>query len=870
MNKKNKNRFLSHRGASCPTDRALPCDCSSYASPYPNPTTVFGALVGGPNVVAARQSGSSSAPSSGFFGFFDSRESYQTNEPALDYNAGWLVTTMSLAAMDEAAPQPGTLAATTMSSATTPLPVSQNAANSDSFAWDSCFDSGLGTYPQLPRAFLADLRKATTSSIASSRYEGGSFFFYFFPLARLLDSFFFKKRTISTSGEQEKKHSSSSRYSPRGTGSLRRFQGWQPDGIMLMAAGIASVAAVLAVSSVAASGGLWSLFGGGVGTRQKEPTAAARAAAEAAAAKNGNNPAVAAAVLAAFTKPRTARQQWFDGAVRLAAARNDVRMLDLLERYATPGGIAGSGTSEAAVGEAPASSTAAASATSLPHSSAARKTASSKPGVVFDPNAALPDGFTALLAAAAAAVCSPSKASPRAQLQPLTLPTGSMRSFASSESLPESAAALAAKNRAAAAGTAAAPASVLVQRASSPKAAPLPLRPPPVAFSSSSSSVSGSLPLPSTAVEFLLSRGADPRAKKRDGWGDTALHYAAAAGNVAAAIVLARAAPELLSTANFAGRTPAAVARFGWRDEVAAALDDLLEELGPIAELRAGTGSTKKARRARKAVSMARDKAAASVAAEALPDRSGGGGGAGHPAAGAAPAATAATAALAAAPAAAAAASTAAGAAAKGAAGAAEACSLPPPRQPAPLTRHELALVSRFADRGRDGWGSIGTRPARGIRSFRIAAALATVAWALYLTWRALRTLNDSSEAARYVYSVVFWLIEFFGFVFWCPLVVCLWRQVERPPRNLHRMLDGDKGLTRDSASTMVSSSAYPSVALIIACYVEPVEIIQVRLFLLLSFSTGFLCTFFLNIIFFQPPTHTHPHTHAHTLAHKS
>ena len=206
MNKKNKNRFLSHRGASCPNDRALPCDCSSYASPYPNPTTLFGALVGGPNVVAARQSGSSSAPSSGFFGFFDSRESYQTNEPALDYNAGWLVTTMSLAAMDEAAPQPGTLAATTMSSATTPLPVSQNAANSDSDAWDSCFDLGLGTYPQLPRAFLADLRKATTSSIASSRYEGGSFFFFFFRLLACLTLFFFSKREQSQPRGNKKKN----------------------------------------------------------------------------------------------------------------------------------------------------------------------------------------------------------------------------------------------------------------------------------------------------------------------------------------------------------------------------------------------------------------------------------------------------------------------------------------------------------------------------------------------------------------------------------------------------------------------------------------------------------------------------------------
>jgi len=103
-------RFLSHRGASCPIDRALPCDCSAYASPYPNPTTVWGALVGGPNVVP---SGSSSAVP-GFFGYFDSRESYETNEPALDYNAGWLVTTMSLAMIDEPAPQPGSIAATAM------------------------------------------------------------------------------------------------------------------------------------------------------------------------------------------------------------------------------------------------------------------------------------------------------------------------------------------------------------------------------------------------------------------------------------------------------------------------------------------------------------------------------------------------------------------------------------------------------------------------------------------------------------------------------------------------------------------------------------------------------------------------------------
>ena len=858
-------RFLSHRGASCPTDRALPCDCSAYASPHSNPTTIYGALVGGPNV--ADQS-SSAAP--GFFGYFDSRESYETNEPALDYNAGWLVTTMSLAVMDEPAMQPGTLAETTMSSASTPLPVSQNAANSDAYAWDSCFDLGLGTYPWLPNAFVTDLLELTMTSITKSRYEG-HFLFACFPL-----SFFFSKTFNSKLNTQQKKklkinkyinkQSSIFRYEPRGTGAFRRFHGWQPDGVLLMAAGLAFVAAVLAVSSVTASGGL----GGG---RQRKPTAAARAAAAAAAAKNGNNPAVAAAMLAAFTKPRTAKQQWFDGAVRLAAARNDVRMLDLLERYAALGGSGSSGI-VGATGEAPLPSAVAAAVSSSPFS-AARKTSSSlpKPGVVFDPNAALPDGFTALLAASAAAVCSPSK-DPRSQSQQLPLPlqTTSMRTLASSESLPESAAALAARNRAAAA--AAPPAPVFLHRTLSP--AP----PPPLADAAAAdSSNTLSPPLPSTAVEFLLSRGADPRAKKRDMWGDTALHYAAAAGNVAVATALARAAPELLSTANFTGRTPAAVARSGRRDDVAAVLDDL-EELGPIAELRDGTGSTRKARRARKAAPlMEGDKAAASVAAETRPAESSGGSGGG--------------------PAAAAAASDAGVKNAPGAA--AGSTSLlppapsaaiafpPPPRQPAPLTLHELALVTRFADRGRDGWGSIGTRPARGIRRFRIAAASATVAWAVYLTWRALRTLNDSRDVSRYAYSVVFWLIEFFGFTFWCPLVVCLWRQVERPPRNLHRMLlreqqghlpgwnsaggselaggggcsgggsssiaapphpnsiphfssnfHGDELLSYCTASATVCSLVYPSAALLIACYSEPVEVIEVGFFL-----HSFFCFFF-------------------------
>ena len=599
-------RFLSHRGASCPTNRSLPCDCAAYVSPAPNPTTMFGALVGGPNSVKPT--------AKGFYGHLDDRTSYETNEPALDYNAGWLITTMALAGsqIDQSALYPDTL-----STHDREFPVSRASASVDADAWDACVDSGFGHFPVLPSAFVADVRNASERSIALSRFH------------------------------------------PAGTGRLRTA-GWQPAGLML----------ALVTAGVAAA-----YFLG-------HTLAAARAGSH--------------------------RQLWFEGAVRVAAARDDARMLAVLRGLAEKEG----------------------GATPWPRGCTR--------ALRFCPESTVRDGsgYTALLAGAAGA----------------TRDGGG-------------------------------------------------------------------------AVEWLLAAGADPRAVKQDGWNDTSLHYAAATGSARAACALVAAAPGLATATNFAGRTPADVARdcghtvlADWLNAAATATTDADAQMPPpppvVALLKAATA------------------AAAAV----------------------------------------------------------------------PLTEADLADAAAFAHRGYDGWGSYGVTPARGVTRFRVAAVAASAAWLGYLLWRALRTLEES-PSSKFVYSVVFWLTEggvwwcggwwfagwkqsawlslvsnpphpphlpppntAFGFIMWFPLVVALWRQIERKPRNLHRMLlpsaadDAyahaddlalDTGLLggKSSASTgnlaavsagpraygsavslasaAGASTLYPSAAIIIACYSEPVDVIQ-------------------------------------------
>ena len=65
---------VHHRGASCPADRKLPCDCTALWNPGCNPNVLAGGLVGGPGNSATLD---------------DTRMNFRQNEPALDYNAGF-------------------------------------------------------------------------------------------------------------------------------------------------------------------------------------------------------------------------------------------------------------------------------------------------------------------------------------------------------------------------------------------------------------------------------------------------------------------------------------------------------------------------------------------------------------------------------------------------------------------------------------------------------------------------------------------------------------------------------------------------------------------------------------------------------------
>lgn len=70
----NPPQFAHHRGASCPTDMAVPCTWDAFNSKSPNPNIVYGGLVGGPD---------------GTDEYTDARDNYEQNEVALDYNAGF-------------------------------------------------------------------------------------------------------------------------------------------------------------------------------------------------------------------------------------------------------------------------------------------------------------------------------------------------------------------------------------------------------------------------------------------------------------------------------------------------------------------------------------------------------------------------------------------------------------------------------------------------------------------------------------------------------------------------------------------------------------------------------------------------------------
>jgi len=63
-----------HRSSSCPVSLAEQCDWQGFDSPDPNPSTLYGALVGGPDQND---------------GYWDDRHDFSKNEVACDYNAGF-------------------------------------------------------------------------------------------------------------------------------------------------------------------------------------------------------------------------------------------------------------------------------------------------------------------------------------------------------------------------------------------------------------------------------------------------------------------------------------------------------------------------------------------------------------------------------------------------------------------------------------------------------------------------------------------------------------------------------------------------------------------------------------------------------------
>lgn len=74
-----------HRGASCPNAPAT-CDWNAYNSAGPNPQTISGALVGGPG-----------GPGDDYQ---DDRNNFQTNEVAIDFNAGFTGALAGLLALE--------------------------------------------------------------------------------------------------------------------------------------------------------------------------------------------------------------------------------------------------------------------------------------------------------------------------------------------------------------------------------------------------------------------------------------------------------------------------------------------------------------------------------------------------------------------------------------------------------------------------------------------------------------------------------------------------------------------------------------------------------------------------------------------------
>jgi cellulose synthase/poly-beta-1,6-N-acetylglucosamine synthase-like glycosyltransferase len=122
----------------------------------------------------------------------------------------------------------------------------------------------------------------------------------------------------------------------------------------------------------------------------------------------------------------------------------------------------------------------------------------------------------------------------------------------------------------------------------------------------------------------------------------------------------------------------------------------------------------------------------------------------------------------------------------------------------------ETTMTDGLREIAWEGIGSPGTSMKSSLRILRPLVVLTQLSGAVYIVWRALRSLRSGLGL---IYSVAFWFVEFFAFLLSNCFMFALWNQIERSGKNL------------DDA--MPSREDFPGVDVFIVCYSEPVEVIE-------------------------------------------
>ena len=154
-------------------------------------------------------------------------------------------------------------------------------------------------------------------------------------------------------------------------------------------------------------------------------------------------------------------------------------------------------------------------------------------------------------------------------------------------------------------------------------------------------------------------------------------------------------------------------------------------------------------------------------------------------------------------------------------------------------------LQAAALSRAWEGAGSPGTELKATVPLFRVLAGMSQFFGACYVVWRALRTLRPG---LGYIYSMSFWVCEAAAFLLGNAFVLSLWSQVRqsislnddastRPGGScrsvscMHRSNVGLIALQIERPERLLPSllpaKQFPNVDVYIACYSEPVEVIE-------------------------------------------